>query len=146
MTRLGWMSFLIVTVSNLFLGIFGGYWSWFKVQVWLFVLFWKGMLHTLIASLNFEWAGLLEFLLDSISVQSKLVNSNSLNSNFRITRVFPPVPTFFLHKVTKFTSDISKSDNSRFRLTRGDFLVPTPKFMQKYNSISRCWSISKQSN
>ena len=53
--------------------------------------------------------------------QLKLVNSNSLNSNFRITQVFPPVPTFFLHKVTKFTSD-----NSRFQLTRGDFFVPRP--------------------
>ena len=60
------------------------------------------------------------------SIQLKLVNSNSLNSNFRIIRVFPTVPTFFLHKVTKFTSDNSKSDNSRFRLTRGDFLVPMP--------------------
>ena len=59
-------------------------------------------------------------------IQLKLVNSNSLNSNFRITRVFPPVPTFFLHKVTKFTSDNSRSDNSRFRLTRGGFLVPRP--------------------
>ena len=61
-----------------------------------------------------------------IAIQLKLVNSNSLNSNFRITRVFPPVPTFFLHKVTKSTSDNSKSDNSKFRLTRGDFLVPRP--------------------
>ena len=53
----------------------------------------------------------------STLVQLKLVNSNSLNSNFRITRVFLPVPTFFLHKVTKVTSDNSRSDNSRFRLT-----------------------------
>ena len=59
-------------------------------------------------------------------IQLKLVNSNSLNSNFWITRVFPTVPTFFLHKVTKFTSDNSRLDNSRIRLTRGDFFVPRP--------------------
>ena len=63
---------------------------------------------------------------DESYIQLKLVNSNSLNSNFRITRVFPPFPTFFLHKVTKFTSDNSRSDKSRFRLTRGDFPVPMP--------------------
>ena len=58
--------------------------------------------------------------------QSNDVNSNSLNSNFRITRVFPPVPNFFLHKVTKFTSDNSRSDNSKFRLTGAGFPVPRP--------------------
>ena len=62
--------------------------------------------------------------LSCFHIQLKIVNSNSLNSNFRITRVFLPVPTFFLHKVTKFTSDNSRSDNSRFRLTRGGFPVP----------------------
>ena len=41
-------------------------------------------------------------------LQLKLVNSNSLNSNFRITRVFRPVPIFFLQKVTKFTLDNSR--------------------------------------
>ena len=46
-------------------------------------------------------------------LQLKLVNSNTLNSNFRITGGFPSVPTFFLHKVTKFTSDHSRSDNLR---------------------------------
>ena len=50
-----------------------------------------------------------------IGQAARLVNSNSLNSNFRITRVFLPVPIFFLHKVTKLTSDNSRLDNSRFR-------------------------------
>ena len=72
-----------------------------------------------------------------LHVQLELDNSNSLNSNFRITRVFPPVPIFFLHKVNKFTSDNSRSDNSRFRLTRADSPVQRPLFVQKYHSISR---------
>ena len=82
-------------------------------------------------------------LLLTNKVQLKLVNSNSLNSNFRITRVFLLVPIFFLHKVTKLSSDNSRSDNSRFRLTRADFLVPRHQFIQKYHSISR--SKTKQS-
>ena len=62
----------------------------------------------------------LSFVMDKRSkevIQLKLVNSNSLNSNFRISQVFPLVLIFFFHKVTKFTLDNLRSDNSRFRLT-----------------------------
>ena len=63
---------------------------------------------------------------NNVKIQLKLVNSNSLYSNFRITWVFPLVPIFCLHKVTKLTSDNWSSDNSRFRLTRADFPVQRP--------------------
>ena len=62
-------------------------------------------------------------------IQSTLVNSNSDNSNFRLTRSFPLVPTFFLYKVTKFTPDNSNLVNSKYRLTRSDFQVPMSYFI-----------------
>jgi hypothetical protein len=73
-----------------------------------------------------------------IIVQLTLIVSNSVDLNFRLSRIFIEVPNFVVYKYN-FTPVESNSDESKFRLSRIKVLVPRCRKSYYLHSLSRIY-------